>query len=506
MAYENLREMAVEAFYHIEKKEFHKAEKKLTYLLDLNPKAHILYYYLGCLYYGKKQYAFATMAYEKALELQPNFDECLNNMASAYRILGDIEACVICFTRAVEIASSPAYLAKCENDKARADKNLAEYWANLGSCYVGRGNPKQAIEHLQKSIDILPGTPNAMWNIGLAYLESGVYDKGFEGYSYNLLQKEAKTRNYHAPHGTTPAWGGPRPHTVAGVALSKPTVVVYGEQGIGDEIMFASMLNEIAQDANVIMETHPRLLEMFRGSFKNITFYGTRKAIEISWLKNHKQIDFQIPISQLGQFYRKSKDAFPGAPYLNVAQKYIDKAADRLVTLDVKGRKPKIGISWKGGVGSTNKPTRSIPLTELLPIFQDQYDIISLQYHCNARAEVDAFNESQGRDVITHWQDIVDDYDLTAGLLFNLDLVISVPQSVIHLAGALGVRTIQMCPKEALWQVGPYGEDAPWYKSVTNRWQLEGGNWSTVVADVAMELEHKGNLLNANHGRISETK
>lgn len=498
MAYENLQGIAVEAFHHIENKEYSKAEKKISYLLDINPKESILYYYLGCLYIGREQWAMAAMAYEKALEGQPAFDECINNMATAYRHLGDMEACITCFTQAVQIASTPDYLAKCGNDKAKADRNLADYWGNLGSCYVGRGNPKQAIEYLSKSLEILPNTPNAMWNIGLAYLESGIYDKGFDGYSYNILQKDAKTRNFHAPHGTTPVWSGP-------IAGQKPTVVVYGEQGIGDEIMFASMLTEMTKDANVIMEAHPRLLEMFRHSFKDVTIYGTRKAIEISWLKHHN-VDAQIPLSQLGQFYRRSKEAFLGTPYLNIQQKYIDKAAAKLVTLDTNGRKPKIGISWKGGVGSTNKPVRTIPLTDLLPILKNrEYDFISLQYHSNARAEVDAFNEAQGEELITHWQDIVDDYDLTAGLLVNLDLVISVPQSVIHLAGALGVPTIQMCPKQGLWQMGPYGEDAPWYKSVTNRWQLEDGNWSTVVADVVMELEHKRDLLNANHGRVSKT-
>lgn len=499
MAYVNLQEMAVEAFHHIEKKEYSQAEKKISYLLDANPKEAVLYYYMGCLYLGKKQWAFAAMAFEKALDIQPNFDECLNNMATAYRQLGDIASCITCFTKAAEIASHPNYLAKCDNDKAKADRNLADYWGNLGSCYVGRGNPTQAIEYLKKSLEIVPKTPNAMWNIGLAYLELGNYKDGFEGYSYNLLQKEAKTRNYHAPHGTTAVWTGPAESPI------KPTVVVYGEQGIGDEIMFASMLKEMTYDADVIMECHPRLLEMFRRSFPDVTIYGTRKAIEISWLKNHKNIDYQIPLSQLGQFYRKKKEDFPGMPYLDVDPKYTKKAADRLATLDTQGHKLKIGISWKGGVGSTNKPTRTIPLTDLLPILKNrEYDFISLQYHSNAQAEIDAFNEAQGEVLITHWQDIVDDYDLTAGLLLNLDMVVSVPQSVVHLAGALGVPTIQMCPKQGLWQMGPYGEDAPWYKSVTNRWQLVDGNWDTVVANVAMELEHKGNL-NANHGRVSKT-
>jgi hypothetical protein len=166
--------------------------------------------------------------------------------------------------------------------------------------------------------------------------------------------------------------------------------------------------------------------------------------------------------------------------------------ADKCQSLDVDGRKPKIGISWKGGISITNKLPRCIPLETLKPLFALDADFISLQYHVNAQHEVDVFNESMGETIINHWQDVVDDYDLTAGLLENLDLVISVPQSIVHLAGAMGVNTIQLCPKQGLWQMGVYGQNAPWYESVQNFWQPVDGDWKTVVANVVNLLEHEG--------------
>lgn len=480
MAYVDLKEMSFEAFHHIGKKEFKEAEKKLSYLLNINPNEPVLYYYLGYMFAEKKQWAFAVLAFEKALEFEPNFDECLCNMSGAYRQLNRIDLAIPCFKEAVKIASHPNYVDKCNGDAEKAKINLADYLGNLASCYVGCGNPDEAIKWGEQAIAVYPDRPNSMWNTGLAYLEKGDYRRGFHGYSFGPKLSGAKLRNYHAPNGVTPMWDG---------TLGQ-TVVVYGEQGIGDEIMFASMLADLAKDVNVIMESHPRLLDMFRRSFPHLTIYGTRKAVEISWLKSHPQIDAQIPLSQLGQFYRREKSDFPGTPYLvvderlkaNVATKYLEPLSAR----------KKIGIAWKGGVGSTNKSVRCIPLDALKPLFELDCEFISLQYHDNARAEVDALNEAYGREVITHYQDVVDDYDLTAALLGSLDIVISVPQSIVHLAGAHGIETIQMCPKHALWQMGPYGEDMPWYKSVRNIWQLEAGNWDTIVANVVMELKHKG--------------
>ncbi len=481
MAYVNLQELAFEAFAHIEKKEFSQAETKLSYLLNIHPNDPILTYYLGCLFLEEKRYAWAIMAYERCIGFQPNFDECLNNMATAYRQLSDMDKTINCFQKAIAIAKHPNYMEKCSFNEEKAKKNLSDYLGNLGSCYVATGNPRCALEYLDESLQVLPNNENTLWNKGLAKLELGDYEEGFRCYNFGDRVGNSKERSYHGGPLSTPIWPGP----IEGV---KPTVVVYGEQGIGDEIMFASMIPDLMQHAEVILECHPRLMEMFRLKWPEITIYGTRKAREVNWAKNHK-IDYKIAIGSLGQHYRKSKESFPGTPYLIANPTYMSKMREKLAS--VSSRR-KIGISWKGGIGITNKGPRCIPMELLKPLFEFDADFISLQYHNNARVEIDRFNEEMGDTVITHWQDVVDDYDLTAALLPCLDLVISVPQSVVHLAGALGVNTIQMCPVRALWQMGPYGENAPWYECVQNFWQLIDGNWETVISNIVNTMEHEG--------------
>lgn len=468
--------MSFDAFAHIEKKEYKQAEEKLSYLLNVNPDAAVLYYYLGCLFLEKKQYAFAVLAYEKAVALVPLFDECFNNMSTAYRQLGRMDKCKENFKKAVDIAKLPDYVSKFPEDPQKAKQNLADYLGNLGSCYVAGGTSQTAIDYENEALALIPDLPNARWNRSLALLELGDYAQGFDDYNYcEARTHPTKERSYHGAPNSTPWWDG------------KPgkKIVVYGEQGLGDEIMFASILPDIMKDCEVVFECHPRLMNLFRSTWPKLTIYGTRKATQLSWAKSQKDIQEKTNIAFLASKYRRKKEDFPGMSYLIPDGSIVEKMKKRLDSL---GSRPKIGLSWKGGIGITNKEPRTIDLSIMLPLFDFDVDFISLQYHKNALAERDKFWESTGKEIV-HWQDVIDDYDLTAGLVANLDLIISVPQSVVHLAGAIGAPVLQLCPVRALWQMGVYGEDAPWYKSVANIWQDNDGNWPGVIAKVVTKLK-----------------
>ncbi len=343
MAYLNLKQMAAESFEHIEKKEFELAEQKLTYLLNVYPDDPTLLYYLGGLYLKRKQYGFAVMAYEKAIKIKPSFDEAMNNAADAYRKMGNIDECIAMFEAAKKVSEYSNFSEKY-TDALDARKARANYIANLGACYVATGNPHKALGYLNQALKLWPELPNGMWNWGLAKLELGDFEKGFEGYEYgDRVTSTEKDRSYHGSPNSTSKWDG--------VPDKNKTVVVHGEQGIGDEIMFASILPDIMNDVNVILECHPRLIDLFRGSFPGLTVYGTRKAKEVNWAKNY-QIDAKIAIGSLAHLYRKKESDFPGTPYIKANKVYQDNMRQKLDSLSGK---PKIGISWKGGVGSTNK-------------------------------------------------------------------------------------------------------------------------------------------------------
>jgi hypothetical protein len=347
--------------------------------------------------------------------------------------------------------------------------------ANLASCYVMCGMPNEAMRYLDRAREIDPEDPFAKWNTALALLELGRFEEAWP------LHTTIDPKIVGEPHRTyvknkvpTPLWNGEK----------GKTVIVYGDQGIGDEIMYASMLSDMQKDCTVILDAHPRLYKLFRTSFPNMFVYGTRKDGELSWPLNH-HYDYAIPLKDLGQFYRNKKEDFPGNPYLIADQITYNKYKEKLLALPDK---PNIGISWKGGTKKTNIKSRQIPLKEWLPIFQSvDANFISLQYTPDASDTIAAFEAETGYK-INHWQDIVDDYDETASLVRALDLVVSVPQSIIHLAGAIGTLTLQLNPKQAMWQMGVYGEDAPWYNSVKNIWQITDGDWAPVIQKAKEEI------------------
>jgi len=448
-------ELFQQAFEALKNNQLDKAEHIYQTLLENDPSSPVLVAYLGALHMKKGLNERAAIYLREAIRRYPDLIDAWVNLGCAYKHQQKIVEAREAFRKAVELTHA-------DPEKTATDRSLV--LCNLGSTYVGTGTPSDGIPLLKQAIELSPGNEEAHWNLGLAYLELGDYEQGFSEYEYGKRQLTAKHRKYHTDG--TPIWNG----------TPGQTVVVYGEQGIGDEIMFASLLPDIMKDCNVILDGHIRLMDLFRHSFPGLPVYGTREGADVPWANFHN-IDSHISIGSLAKFYRKKLEDFPGTPYLKADPELFEKYRKKLAAL---GTRPKIGLSWKGGTAATNMNARKIKLNQLLPLFDIDADFISLQYHPDSEEYVKNFNEKYGKNLI-HWSDTLADYDETAGLVRNIDLIISVPQSVVHLAGALGVDTLQLCPRRALWQMGPYGEEMPWYSCVKNIWQDETETWEPVI-------------------------
>lgn len=431
-----------------ENKDLNLAEDILNGVLNLDPSSTTILFALGTLYLRKKYNALAIQVYKRALEINDKLACVWNNLGFVYREEQKRELAEDAFVKA-----------------SKLNPNDADCWANLGGLYVADGRPEKAIVYMDRALKVDPNHECAKWNRSLAYLEQGDYSKGFEDYDAGVRTADRQERVYQ----DAKRWDGTR----------GKTVVVYGEQGIGDEIMFASVIPDLMKDCNVIFDAHPRLYEIFRHSFPNIPIYGTRKDNEIAWPAYHR-IDAKIAIGSLAKFYRRYKKDFPGTKYLSPDPMLESKY--HYILTGISTHRMNIGISWAGGIKTTNKKERTIALEKWLPIFKNvDANFISLQYVDGAQEEINKFTEAHGIQ-IHHWQDTIDDYDETAALVSNLDMVISVPQSVVHLAGALGVPTFQLTPRRSLWQMGVYGEDMPWYgETVKNIWQETPGEWDSVI-------------------------
>jgi tetratricopeptide (TPR) repeat protein len=443
----------------------------LTALLNMNPKNPLILYSLGTVAAKKGQNALAIMLLELCLQVTEDDHIAaiaLLNLGLAHRKEERYAQALHCYNTAIGLLKNPP--AGKEEEFSNLECDIK---ANITGLYVAAGEPEKGLEFVKEIEEKWPNYEDMArlkGNKSLMLLEKGDYAGGFDEMDNAGGGKRPVNKNYY---GDPPIWDGTK-----GVS-----VVVTGEQGIGDEIMFASMIPDLMKDCTVVMDSHMRLADMFRRSF-GCEVYGTREFSTLMW-RPPEMPYYKIPIGSLGRFYRRDVGDFPGTPYLKTDSKLSEQLKAKLAML---GTKPKIGISWRGGSKMTNKAARYIPLEAFLPIFKTvDAEFISLQYHQMSQKEIDHVKEKYGV-TIHHWQDVLDDYDMTAALVENLDLVVSVPQSVVHLAGALGKETIQLCPKMSMWQAGKYGEDAPWYKSVKNIWQPEFGDWESVLKQLEAQL------------------
>jgi ADP-heptose:LPS heptosyltransferase len=214
--------------------------------------------------------------------------------------------------------------------------------------------------------------------------------------------------------------------------------------------------------------------------------YGTRFKDVIDWADKH-EVEGRIAFGSLPKMYRNKDEDFSGEPYL-VADP--ERRIQWRALLDSLGDKPKIGLSWQGGTVKTGRLRRSVSLESLSPVLRQEATFISLQYK-NAAEEIEQMEEMYGIKV-HHWPRAVEakDYDETAALVAELDMVISVTTAVIHLAGGLGVPCTVLVPKHPMWRYGLTEETMPWYKSVKMIRQKKAADWLDPINEAAYQLRN----------------
>ena len=399
---------------------------------------------MGTLYLQSGRYGLAIHFLHAALRASPTQSEVLSNLGLAYKNSGQGEKCF-----------------KYLEQSCKHDPN-AEALSNFAGLFTQSGTPDKAIELCSRAIKKNPELVIAHWNLALALMESGQWDRAWDEHEWGLKRvKNTNVMRTDREIGNAPYWDGTPGKTVA----------VYGEQGIGDEIMFASMLPDLLKTNTVIFESHKRLKHLFERAFPGMPIYGTREDHAISWPFDH-QIDYRISIGSLGKFYRRSKESFPGTPYL------VAESAP-------KGDKFRVGISWTGGQKAGRVRTRTVPLSWWKSILNNtECEFISLQY-TECEEEI-ALMEKQGYSIKQFPEVKADDYYETAKLVKSCDLVISICTSVIHLAGALGVPCWVAVPSKPAWRYGVSGR-MPWYKSV--RLYRQTDSWIPVVERIGSDLD-----------------
>ena len=413
---------------------------------------------IGWILTKRNDFTGALEAYEKALALDPENLMAHHNLGF---ILGKLER----YERALELLEDLCNRTPASHTGARL---------NLALALSAHGETRRAAQIYDRILAAEPNHVSARWNRAHFLLAGHDFEAGWRDYEWRFL---------------TDSIGAPRliPHRRwRGEPLEGARLLVTAEQGLGDQIMFASCLPDvIARAASVTVECNARLEVLFRRSFPGVRVIGSGQEHEPKWLKDAGEFDFHAALGSLPAYLRTRKDDFPEhRGYLSADSVKVARWRERL---DALGPGLKVGLSWRGGTHATRKRLRTIELPDLQALCATPgCRFVSLQYG-DCATEIDAFRSASGI-ALAHWQEAIDDYDETAALCSALDLTVSVCTSVIHLNGALGRRVWILVPSAPEWRYGFAGERMPWYPSARLYRQEDRSAWTPILERIRSDL------------------
>lgn len=410
---------------------------------------------LGTVYQSVERYAVAYHLYRAAIERGPPLSEAYNNCALALIELDQPDEAETWLRKALKL--------KPDNGEAMS---------NLAVLSMRQSKPNDAVFWADKALKCdlsLDARQCAQENKGYASLALKDWPAGWDGFESMVGRKWRPNL-----HPSIPYWDGKRGQRL----------LVSGEQGIGDEISFASILPDTMRDNTVTLDCDTRLAPLFRRSFPDLEIHGTRFDKRPAW-RGAREFDAHCLIGSLAWHYRTADASFPGKPFL-VAD--AERRQQWRCLLDqMSGRK--VGIAWTGGLPSSFKSRRSVSLATLLPLLRTAgISWVSLQYQ-DPRDEIAALKAEHGIE-IKHWARAAEakDIDEVAALIAELDLVICVTTAAVDIAGALGVPCWVLVPSKPHWRYGMSGDKKVWYDSV--RLFRQRKEWGEVIERIAHELRN----------------
>ena len=463
------------------------AMSDFTQAIGMHPKLFNGYYCRARLSKALNAPSEALADFQMALELSPGSIIIRNSIGSVHLELND-------FTKALQIfdeilSDAPDYVpalsnrgaalkAQSRHQDARRDfekavkiaPDLAVAYYNLGDLQREIGDYKTAIKSFLSARlkGHLPQSTN--WNMGLCHLALGEYATGWDFFEDRLEVPEF-TKTAFLGHASLP-----HTHirnTCDDIIARK--VFLAGEQGIGDCIMFMSMLPDLLRDAGkVICQLDQRLIGLFSRCFPEVDFVTTGDIKIPEVIKG----DRCMRIGSLGYTYRRNIGTFTGAPYLTPDPARVAQWQSRIPT---EPGKLKVGLSWRGGSRKTNGQARSIDLQQLIALLErSDCTFVSLQYG-DVEAEIAEFNTTRTNKLMCFPKGDLSDFEDLAGLIGALDCVVSIDNTTLHLSGALGKPCFTPLSSRAEWRYGVAGECMPWYRSVKLFRQLHSGQWTDVI-------------------------
>ncbi|RZL91901.1 MAG: hypothetical protein EOP76_12625 [Variovorax sp.] len=333
----------------------------------------------------------------------------------------------------------------------------------------------QALEHE-------PDSPVVQWEAAMEALTAGDWARGWDLHEARLAVFGREALNLCSL--PWPQWQGQ--------PLEGRTIVVHGEQGIGDEIMYASMLPDLlAQGARVVLACVPPLAALMRDAFPAVQVVphprgnpaAWRTALP-EWTREIGPVDWQCPSGSLARWLRREAADFPRRPYLRADPLRTEATRQHLQALRPAAGALRVGIAWCGNLDNPHGRAKSLMPEQLLPLAQvPGVQLIGLQSRQYA-AQAGRVPGLNLLDMSAHTDDFAD----LAALAAQMDLVISIDSSYVHLCGALGLPVWLPLRRNCDWRWGWRQADSVWYANLRLFHQHVDGEWQPVIDELRTAL------------------
>ena len=445
-----------------EMEKFNESLESYEKTLQLNSSCPEAWSNRGIVLHDLERFEEAAVSCERALELKPEYAEAWNNRGSALHGLQRFEEALASSERALEL--KPEY---------------AEAWSNRGSALCGLERFEEAIAHFDQALRLNPDLSDSALNKSILLFLRGDYKNAFD-----LYEARWKSTGFGSPplQSIKPRWTGER---------NVGRLLIWAEQGIGDQILYGSMLNELRNfPQKKIISVTKKLIPLFQRSFPDYQIVDKKEVLSDELYDEH------VPIGSIGKFLREDVDSFKKAtyPYLvnNLSQTQQIKSLPQF-----KGKKV-CGIAWR----SSNKKVgrdKSISLIDLLPILSN-YDMqyVNLQYGDTTEDVENLKKIYQPALYAVPEIDTFDDIDGVVSIMSACDLIITTSNTTAHLAGALNKETLLLIPRNIgkfwYWQ-GIEGVSL-WYPSIRVFQQQKQGDWVSPINEIRTHLDNLDKLNN----------
>jgi len=423
----------------------------------------------GLVFLKKNLFQDAINIFNQAILHNPKYIDSYNNLGKAYYDLEDLDRAFIFFRKAYKISKNNSktlinignflslrdknfYAIKAYKKALSNDPNNIEIYSNIALAYArGRDfeNTKKYYEIAKKNNRVSPSL-----NLSMAYLY--IYKNNFAR-AWDFFESRKYTSKFKKKESLL---------NKASLA-SKETIVnkkilVLREQGIGEEILFSSMYKElITLNNNLKIETDSRLIKIFERSFQNKVFvqdgyYSKKNEV-------FKNFDSVIFAGSLCAFFRKNKKDFLKIPYLVADQTKVEEIKENQI---FSLQKLKIGLSWKSVVSVYGR-LKSLTLSDFAPLIKKERQLINLQYG-DVEEEINLEKNKKFKLYSFDKINLFNDLEELMSILKNIDVFVTVSNSTAHIAAAMGVKTMLICPKKSSTYFYWSNENniTPWYKYI----------------------------------------